>query len=128
MQYSSLSLVAIKCRLRGVPDELRQSLSRSLGSTSADDGAGSSSEAGEEKEAEPHLDHPYDIITRVRIDLEPYVLLVQVGGNKHYLCYYLSRILGCTFDKYMLFMSWVDNQYCEWLLVNNHKVGGLLVH
>ena len=74
----SLSPVAIKCRLRGVPDELRQSLRRSLGSTSADSGAGSGAEVAGEKEEEAKLDHPYDILTRFKIDLEPYVLLVQV--------------------------------------------------
>ena len=50
---------------------------------STDSGVGSlSSETGEEKEVELQLDHPYDILTSVRIDLEPYVLLVQVSGRK----------------------------------------------
>lgn len=64
-----------------MPDELRQSLSRSFGSTSADSGVESLSEIGEEKEVEPQLDHPYEVLTRVNIDLEPYVLLVQVCGD-----------------------------------------------
>jgi hypothetical protein len=39
--------------------------------------------AAEVEGAEPEvegikLEHPYDIITRVKIDLEPYVLLLQV--------------------------------------------------
>lgn len=64
-----------------MPDELRQSLSRSTNPSpqTSVEGEGSSLEIEEnEKEAESRPEHPYDILTRVQIDLEPYVLLLQV--------------------------------------------------
>lgn len=43
---------------------------------------GPAQEEGADKEAESEeLDHPYDMLTRVQIDFEPYVLLLQVKAN-----------------------------------------------
>ena len=125
MNYLCLFLVALKSRIQGVPDDLRESLRRlmSLSSHSApevlvapppsvlaearkepeerkedrkDEGEGDRMEEregpvqekeeegqeGEEKKAESEeLDHPYDMLTRVQIDFEPYVLLLQVRNE-----------------------------------------------
>ena len=70
---TSILFAAVKCQLRGVPDNLRHSLSRVTVSM-----AGSMETKGEEEEG-VESEHPYDIITRLQLDLEPYVLLLQVS-------------------------------------------------
>lgn len=72
------SHAAVKCQLRGVPDDLRQSLQRIADLPSSPTVPAETE--GVEKEAES--EHPYDIITRVQIDLESYVMLLQVTGVK----------------------------------------------
>ena len=85
--------------MRGVPEELKESLSRQvskhlLNREEASEDASSVArnvdgetkcEASQDsppaemgKDSEPLLDHPYDILTRSRVDLEGYVLLLQV--------------------------------------------------
>lgn len=66
--------VAVKCQLRGVPDNLRQSLSRVTDMRSTPKPA-----EVEGVEKGTASEHPFDIITKVQIDLEAYVLLLQVN-------------------------------------------------
>ncbi len=68
--------LAIRCRISGVPDSLRESLDRLVEPpsypTSREEGEG-------RREPSPEVEHPYEVLSRSRIDFESYVLLLQVG-------------------------------------------------
>ena len=100
-----MCFAAIKCQLRGVPEDLRQALSRAtliesavlVGRGEAEKGV-EKGEGPEEEVVEEEQEHPYDVITRTKLDLEPYVLLLQVKcllAPDALLCACGSWSMGC---------------------------------
>lgn len=87
-------LLAVKCQIRAVPEDLRQSLSRmtATASTPSLSSSVTTSEdappTSDDRQRETHLpstEHPYDILTQSEMDLESYVLLLQVW-KWHFSC------------------------------------------
>ncbi len=80
----------MKTQIHPVPDELRDSINKFVGEAAAESSSSSSgavtsheSEATSsdgrcDNDQEPSSKHPYDILLQSRIDLEAYVLFLQV--------------------------------------------------
>jgi len=92
MVYARLVCAVVKTQIRPVPDELRMSMSQALNETvssfsSVSSSSTSSITAASEGEAPlsedrggrgSMSDHPYDVLVQSRVDLETYILILQV--------------------------------------------------